>query len=203
MTPERQAVLDAIKDLVADEDPRPKLEALEAVYTLARRYPVALVGSMSHLNPLIQVRLASDEEWEVIKVRIDVRREKEGLDPCWPPPAPTKFTERYNEYQKNLMQAIRDRTRRASAIENMLRGPKDQLRGNTRIEFERRVHLDWGRRRDALLADARERAGEKWTREMRRALTDKFWHDVDVELAAREAHARIETIKPAHLRKRA
>lgn len=201
MTPERQAVLEAIKDMVKERDPRLKVEALDAVSTLARRYPVALTGSLSVLNPLVQIRVTDDEEWEVIKTRIDVRREKEGLDPCWPPPAPEKFSDRYNEYQRNLMQEIRARCRRATVIENMQRSEATQLRGNARLEFERKTQLAWGKRRDAVLEKAREAAGGTWNREARRAVTDEFWAAIDKELDNMEARARTEQVQPAHRRK--
>lgn len=201
MTPERQAVLNAIKDLVQDEDPRPKLEALEAVFPLLRRYPIALTGAWSILNPLLYLRLEDEEEWEVAKTRIDVRREKEGRSLCWPSPKPPKFEERYNEYQRVLMQEIRARGRRASSIENMQRAATDQIRGNARQEFERTMQHKWGARRDALLEQARQRSGGRLSREERRRITDEFWAGIDLELDRLEEKVRREHLKPAHQRR--
>ena len=197
MTPDRTTILAAIKDLVNDKSPRFKLEALDAVTQVARRYPVELTGALAVLNPLVHMRLTDDEEWEATKTRIDVRREKEGLEPCWPPAKPPKFTDRYNEYQRELMQEIRARCRRASTIENLQRRPDDALRGNPRLEFERRTHLEWAKRRDAMLEAAREKWDGPMPRQARRELTDAFWAAVDMELDAMERRARQESVKPA------
>ena len=202
MPVDKSALLEAANDLIAEERPQAKLEALEVVFEVLRRHPVKLAGSMAVLNPLLTLRSEDPEGWERLKAMIDGFREKAGLQPCWPAPKPERFVDRKNEYQRAFMLRKRERQSRASEIENMQREPHERLIGNARLDFERRVAAQWAAERDATIEVARQRAGGKLSKEESSKLRDQFWDRVDAELDELEAAVRKELLKPKHMRRK-
>lgn len=71
MTPTREALLEAINDLIHDPDPRVKKSALDSVISVGKNYPVRLTGDMRVLNPLVDLALADPDAWEAVKKLID------------------------------------------------------------------------------------------------------------------------------------
>lgn len=196
MTPDKQLVLEAVNDLIADPDPRPKVEAMDAVYQLSNRHPVRLAGHLSVLNPLLTIRRADEQAWEGIKRLIDEKRALRGLRPCWSEPEPEAFLDRKPAYQRDLMRERRYRMGRASNIENMQRPAHEQLRGDARMDFERMAHNKWAARRDEFLAKAVEAQGSPLTRARAAELRDEFWRMIDAELDEKERLVRQELTKP-------
>lgn len=200
MTVDKQALLDAVNDLIADDAPRAKLEALDVVYEVSRRHPVKLTGDMAVLNPLLTLRREDELGWENVKTMIDAFRAKAGKPPCWPAPKPERFIDRKNEYQRAFMLRKRERMLRASEIENLQREPHERLIGNARLDFERRVAAHWAELRDAALEKARLANGGKLSRDEAADIRDAFWGRVDAELDAKEEAVRRELLKPKHMR---
>lgn len=202
MTVDKQALLDAVNDLIEDENPQQKLEALEAVFEVLRRHPVRLAHPMSVLNPLLKLRKDDPDSWERVKELIDRKCLAAGRPPCWPAPVPLKFIDRKNEYQREFMLRKRERLSRVSEIENMQRDPQDRLIGNAKLDFERHRQSRWAAERDALIEKARQAAGGKLSKETTATIRDQFWDRVDAELDALEEAVRVELLKPKHLRRK-
>lgn len=203
MTPEKQALLDAINNLVEDASPGYKRDAMEAVSRLRPTYPVAFTGKLRVLNPLLDMQLDAPAAWERIKHLIDDRRAKLDLEPIWPEPGRVLFKDRKNEYQRNLMASIRERCNRAVEIENMQRPEKDRLKGNPRTEFMKTVNHEWAKRRDAAIHAAAQAAlPARLSRDQISTVRDRFWESIDRELDEREELVRQEILKPVHLRRK-
>lgn len=200
MPTDREALLEAVNDLIHDPDPRLKKDALDAIAPVAKLYPVRLAGEMKVLNPLVVLRNTDQTAWEAVKKLIDKKRELGSLPVLWPEPGKPKFDIR--EYQRQLMAQIRERTSRACELENLQRSDRDRLIGNARLEFMRQTGLAWGKRRDALLASAAADAGRKLTKPEQDAIRDTFWATVDRELDERESAIRLELLKPVHQRRK-
>ena len=199
---DKSALLDAANDLIAEERPQAKLEALEVVFEVLRRHPVRLAGSMAVLNPLLKLRSEDPDAWERVKKMIDDFRAKAGREPCWPAPKPERFVDRKNEYQRAFMLRKRERQSRASEIENMQREPHERLIGNARLDFERRVAAQWAAEREATIEAARTLAGGRLSKEEVAKLRDQFWDRVDAELDELEFAVRRELMKPKHQRRK-
>lgn len=201
MSTDKQALLEAINDLIHDRSAEFKVNALIEVAKLNRVYPVKLAGHMSVLNPLVTLQKEDEEAWEKIKRLIDNKREIAGFEPLWPVSKPQSFAERKNEYQRQLMAKRRERANRAADIENMQRSERDQLIGNARLEFMRTVTNTWGKQRDARIEQAKAAAGHKLTKAELDSIRDRFWESVDAQLDEKEELVRREILKPPHLRK--
>lgn len=202
MPVDKQALLDAVNDLIAEERPQAKLEALDVVYEVSRRHPVKLAGSMAILNPLLALRQEDSQGWENVKTMIDDFRAKAGRPPCWPAPKPERFIDRKNDYQRAFMLRKRERLSRVSEIENLQREPHERLMGNAKLDFERRAANLWAEQRDALIEKARLAGGGRLSREDAARIRDTFWERVDAELDAKEEAVRKEALKPKHMRRK-
>lgn len=197
---DRNALLDAVNDLIAEDDPRYKVEALDATFALAKLYPVRLARQLSVLNPLLDLRNSDPESYRNIQKLIDTKREGAGRVPCWPEAPQEKFDK--TEYQRQLMAVRRERAGRAAEIENSQRPERDKLRGNPRLEFERQVLASWGDELDAQLEIARTASGGKLTKAQQDAIRTRFWENVDKTLSDREELVRKEMLKPLHQRRK-
>ena len=202
MSTDKQALLEAINDLIHDQSATFKVNALDEVGKLNRLYPVRLAGDLSILNPILTLVKEDPEAWDKVKSLIDRKRAVAGFDPLWPESKPLSFADRKNEYQRQLMAKRRERANRAADIENMQRSERDQLIGNARLEFMRTVTNTWGKQRDARIEQAKSAAGRKLTKAELDTIRDRFWESVDTQLDEKEALVRREILKPPHLRQR-
>lgn len=200
MTVDKQALLDAVNDLVKDPDPTYKLAAMDAVFALRRNYPVILSGELRVLNPLIHLRIQDPERYGAVQELIDEKRSTTGKSPCWPEAEDLRFDK--VEYQRQLMAVRRARSGRAVEIENSQRSEKDRLIGNARLEFERVTLAAWGERVRAAVEKAKENAGGKLPKLEQDAVREAMWSQIDAEMDDREERVRRELLKPAHLRQK-
>lgn len=201
MSTDKQALLEAVNDLIQDHAAALKVTALDEVAKLKRRYPIKLTGELAILNPLLNLMSDDPDAWEQVKILIDKKRALLEFEPLWPAPKKVTFADRKNEYQAKLMARIRERANRAVEIENMQRPERDRLIGNARLEFMRLTTNKWGKERDARIAAEKAAAG-KLTKAQIDAIRDKFWLSVDEMLDEKEALVRKEILKPAHQRQR-
>lgn len=197
---DRNALLDAVNDLIAEDDPRYKVEALDATFALGKLYPVRLARELSVLNALLDLRGSDEVSFENIKKLIDKKRDSVGKPPCWPELPPEKFDK--TEYQRQPMAQRRERAGRAADIENSQRPERDKLRGNPRLEFERQVLASWGEGLSSQLEIARTASGGRLTRSQQDAIRTRYWESVDRTLDEREELVRKEMLKPAHQRRK-
>lgn len=188
MPVDKSALLDAVNDLIRDANPKVKVEAMDALFALTRRYPARLTDSLEVLNPLLDLRAEDPPAYEGVQRLIDSKRRAAGLPPCWPEPEPERFDK--TEYQRQLMAQRRVRAGRALAIENYQRPERDRLMGNARLEFERRTLSSWGKRLDGILQKARVAEGGKLIRERQDEIRDAFWASVDAALDRAEQLVR-------------
>lgn len=202
MAIDKQALLEAVNDLIEEARPQQKLEALEVVYEVLRRHPVRLAGPMAVLNPLLTLRQEDPDGWDRVKGLIDSKRRLAGREPCWPEPEPVKFIDRKNEYQRAFMLRKRERLSRVSKIENLQREPKDQLVGNVKQDFERRWQGLRADELNALIEKARQAAGGRIKKAVADTIRDQFWTKVDADLDALEDAVRAELLKPKHMRRK-
>ncbi len=200
MSVDKQSVLEAVNDLIADPDPRPKVEALDVVFEVSNRHPVKLAAGMAVLNPLLRLRRENPQGWEGVKTLIDTKRAIKGLKPCWPAPEPESFDK--PEYQRQLMAERRERPRRAVDLENMQRPAHAQLRGKPRLEYMDRTFAKWAAKRDRHLEACAEQKGSKLTREEAAQARDDFWRTVDRRMDEAEAAIRRELLKPMGQRRK-
>lgn len=201
MSTDKQALLEAVNDLIQDHAAAIKVTALDEVAKLKRRYPIKLTGELAILNPLLNLMSDDPDAWEQVKRLIDTKRALLEFEPLWPAPKKVTFADRKNEYQAKLMARIRERANRAVEIENMQRPERDRLIGNARLEFMRITTNNWGKERDARIA-AEKAANGKLTKAQIDAIRDKFWQSIDDMLDAKEIVVRKELLKPAHQRQR-
>lgn len=201
MSTDKQALLEAVNDMIRDQGAAIKVTALEEVSKLKRRYPVKLAGELAVLNPLLALAHDDPPAWDQVKILIDKKRALLEFEPLWPAPKKVTFADRKNEYQAKLMARIRERANRAVEIENLQRPERDRLIGNARLEFMRLTTNKWGKERDARIAAEKAAAG-KLTKAQIDAIRDKFWQSVDEMLDEKEALVRKEILKPAHQRQR-
>lgn len=202
MSTDKQALLEAVNDLIQDEGANFKVTAMEEVAKLQRQYPVKLSGELAVLNPMLRLMAADGDAWEQVKKLIDEKRAVAGFSPLWPGPKKETFADRKNEYQRQLMARIRERANRAAEIENMQRPERDRLIGNARLEFMRITTNGWGAQRDAEIAAAKQLAGGRLSKPQIDAVRDKFWASVDAHLDEKEELVRKELLKPAHQRRK-
>ena len=198
MSHTKQELLNAINDLVQDDNPGVKLEAMSAISDMRRRYPVNLTGELSVLNPLLELD-DDPERLEAVRALIDREREKLGKHPCWPE---TVATFDKNAYQRELMQQRRLRAGAAVEIENMQRPEKDQLRGSKRLDFENYALNLWGAELQARVDAARASHGGKLKREQVSAIRERYWTEIDEWLEVARGQIRSETMKATHQRRK-
>jgi len=199
MTPDRQALLEAVRYLVESDQAEREAQELDTVVQFARLHPVRFKGDLSTLNPLLDLALTDPATFERIQALINTKRTAAGNVPAWPPEERERFDVR--TYQRELMARRRLRVGRVVDVENSLRPERDQIRGNARMEFERVQLKKWGDQLRARLDAARLNSGGRLTKEHLQGITDKFWSGV-LQLVELEDAARIERLKPAHQRRR-
>lgn len=202
MAVDKQLVGEAVRDLVSDPDPRPKVEALEATFEVSRRHPVKLTGTMAVLNPLLVLRHENPEGWEAVKALIDSKRAMKSLKPAWPAPSRETFADRKPEYQRQLMAERRERSRRAADIENLQRSEREQLIGKARMEFMDHTFAKWAKRRDLYLENITAELGRSLSRPEAATHREAFWKIIDAELDEKEEAVRRELLKPAAQRRK-
>jgi hypothetical protein len=95
------------------------------------------------------------------------------------------------EVNRGYVAEMRARLRRLVRIENMMRGPNDQLTGQKRLDFVGAQWSRWAQRRVAVLeAAAQRKPNGRLSRTEARQVLDDFRNNIDRELDEREAEAR-------------
>ncbi len=188
MDVDKRALLAAVNDLISDATPQFKVDAIEAISPLRRRYPVAFTAALAVLNPLLDLRSADPDGYVNVQRLIDNKRVDSGLPPLWPAEGPERFDK--VEYQRQLMAERRRRAGRALEIENARRPERDRLIGNARLEFERRQLAAWGKELQEKLDSARTAVGGRLPKETQDTMRTQFWESVDARMDEAEAALR-------------
>lgn len=185
----KEALLAAVNALIRSPDAHAHLQALEAIYPLAKVHPVRLTGDAAVLNPLLELRLTNAQRFEAMLDLVDAKRREAGFDELRP-----HREVRFDKvaYMRAFMDAKRARQRRAAEIENLMRPQRDRLIGRSRIEFMERQSGKWKRELDERVNRAREAQGGRLSKETLELLRNQFWGDVDKYLDDLEAEARKE-----------
>ena len=170
--------------LVADLNADPLHALLRKTILVAGQLPIKLTGEAAPMNPLLWLAMHDRASFNTHMEIIDTLRVKRGLAPL----APAGFDK--NDYQAGFMAQGRMRRSRAVNIENMQRPPRDKLRGQPRLEFERVTQCQWKKQIDSQLAAARKTQGGPIPRDVYRAIISRFWAAVDVALDEKEAEVR-------------
>lgn len=200
MTYTKAALLEAINHLIVEPNPQYPREALDALTQMRGRYPVKFTGTLAVLNPLLTLRDDDPVAFSRVQHLIDTKRGEAGLPPCWPAEEPEKFDRL--AYQRRLMALRRERSGRSLAIENMQREERDKLVGSRRLDYENRQLSAWGEEADRRVAQAKQAAGGKITRDQINAVKQRYFESLEAELDEREAAVRAELLKPAHMRRK-
>lgn len=157
---------------------------VEAV-SVSRKLPIRLTGFPACMNPLLWLAQTDYPSFEKVMEQVDLVRAKTGLQ------ALGRKGFQKNEYQSDFMAQKRLRTGRAARIENMGRPPRDQLRGDARLTFERTVQAQWKKQLDALIDKARTAGGgARLKKDVLDNLRSRFWAGVDTALDEKEVNAK-------------
>lgn len=199
MEPERkQELLEAVSALITEPNAHDLYDTLRAIIPTALRHPIRLSDGAAVLNPLLKLRVADEAAYTRVLDLIERRRAELDYDPLEVPDGPSAYDK--VAYMREFMEQKRQRQRVAADIENMLRPERDKLVGNHRLEFMRQQSLRWKLQLDEYLAKAKDAAGGKMTKEQLSKSRGLFWSAVDDELERRREAARIESLKPPHMR---
>lgn len=193
----KELLLSAVNLLIKSPAAHELMAALEAAYSVARIHPIKLSGEAAALNTLLDLRVSDEQTYNNVLGLIETKRQEIGFDKLQKPKS-DKFDK--TEYMRAFMDRKRERQRRAAAIENMLRPPKDALRGRSRLDFMDRQSANWKRELDALVEKARNAHGGKLSNEQLTMIRDQFWSGVDEYLDKLEAETRSELMKSPQLR---
>lgn len=190
-TNEKAALAEAIEALIESTDAKDIYKKMLWVLELsAKGLPVQLTGRPSVLNPLMNLFLTDAPTAE--RVMELVERKRTELDQ---PPLDESTFDR-NAYMRELMAMRRERLSRLTKLVNELRSDHDKIKGTARLEFEQ-VHAQrWFAVRNEREDAMRERLGRRLTQDERRGVIQRFWADVDAELASLEEFVRQEVRKP-------
>ena len=151
---------------------------------------VCLVGEADTLNTLARLKATNVAVFNSIMELVDRKRAAAGYDPL---NEPNKFDK--TDYMREFMGEKRLRERRAANIENLLRSPRDQLKGRSRLDFMQRQSAIWKKERDTLIERAKASSGgTTLRREDLVFLLDSFWAKIDKQLDEMEDHARNESV---------
>jgi hypothetical protein len=183
----------AIQDLVNEENPRFKREALDALVAFNHNLPARFTGTLAVLNPVVDLMLGPVDKFNQIAVLIETRRLAAGLPLLWPPREQARFDKRI--YQANYMAERRRRAAQAVSIENAKRGERNPLEGPSRIEYERKVTSAGARERDRQVRAARASSGGHMSHEQTLLLRQNFWARVDEDL-----NRELDTLRRANAR---
>jgi hypothetical protein len=197
-TDAKQELLAAVNMLITSPDAHQLLDATEAVSRIAGAHPVKLTGDAAPMNALVRLRIEDPDAWDRVLNLIEQRRLEMGFDPLR-----TK-ADGYDKvaYMRQFMEQKRERQKVAVEIENLIRGERDALRGNARLEFMRRQSQRWKEQRDAYLDRAKvQLKTTTLTREQMQAALAQFWEVVDADLDQRLKQAKVDALKPGtHVR---
>lgn len=188
----KELLLSAVNLLIRSPNAHELMSALDATYSLARIHPVRLSGEAAALNPLLDLRINDEQTFSNVLALVETKRRELGYEPLQRLKV-EKFDK--TEYMRAFMDRKRERQRRAAAIENMLRPPKDALRGRSRLDFMDRCSHNWKKELDALLEKSRAAHGGRLTKEQIELIRDQFWNNVDSYLDKLEAEARSELMR--------
>lgn len=194
---DRIALLHAVNVLVSMQDAETLFGELTALLPTAKKLGVRFTGDRAVVNPLLELALDNEEQFQSVIELIERKRAEAGLPPMQPPFGGFNKT----AYQREFMQAKRERERRAAAIENMNRSERTQLRGRSRLDFMQAQAAKWKDRRDRLLEQARMKAGRRLRRDEVDALLQAFWSTVDRELDELEQAAKLKAGRPVSMKK--
>lgn len=183
MDDQKQHELDAANLLLKAPDAPALFKMLMEVLALPDRLKVKLADDAAPLNPLLALARRDRNRFDRLIAVIEDKLAALGRDPLAPPNAPKVFDK--NEYQRELMAQIRQRTFKAAATENLRRPPSGQLVGHARLDFMKAQHRKWMSRLEAHLAAAK--TGKTMTKARRQELSTVFWEQIDRELEAEEA----------------
>lgn len=185
----KELLLAAVNLLIRSPDAHAHLDALEAIFPLAKTHPVRLVGDAAPLNALLDLHLTDPQRYERLLELVETKRREAGFDELRPH-RESRFDK--VEYMRNFMDRKRARQRRAAEIENLMRPSRDRLIGKSRIEFMERQASRWKRDLDEFVNKARVAQGGRLSKETLDTLREQFWSGVDKYLDDLEAVARKE-----------
>lgn len=192
MAPEDKAALaEAVNTLINDIEAEQLLKQLTGVHDLAKRgVPVRLVGRPSVLNPILDLWIKDEDAAERIFQLVNRKRAELELTPIG------DYDIARRSYMRELMAQKRERGRRLVALTNRLRADTDQLKGTTRMEYERAHANRWYEVKKERELAARERFGRRLTAKELADVSTQLWQEVDAELDAYEDFVRVEERKP-------
>ena len=176
----KAAMLILVTDLNAD----PLHSLLRKAVQVSGQLPIKLTGDAAPMNPLLWLSLNDRNAFNTHMEIIDTLRVKRGLAPL----VAAGFDK--NDYQAGFMAQGRLRRGRAVNNENAQRPPRDKLRGQPRLEFERVTQAQWKKQIDAQLAVARKANGGTLPRDLYKSIITRFWAAVDVALDEKEEQTR-------------
>ncbi len=201
---DKSQLLQAVNTLIAGSNASELYGVLMEVSPSYNKYPdyVSLIGDAWVLLPLLKLRRKNAESFQKVLGLIEERRRKSGLDSLQKPYDKT-------HYMRDFMDMKRQRQRRAVLIENMLRPPKDALKGLARQKFCEEQSARWKKELDARIDAARAalphldgqiaRLPIETMTEIRRA----FWEKVDYDMSRMEEIARREQLISGRANKKA
>ena len=175
----RENLLAAANILINHPDAQHLYETMVAVADLSRQFPIQLTGPAEPLNPLLEVRLDAVDVYERIIALVEEKRRAVGYEPLQRQ-ADDKFDK--NEYMREFMERKRQRQRRATDIENMMRPERDRLRGRARLDFMDRQSARWKDELDARLERVRQAHNGRIPKAVLQLTREQFWQNVDRQL---------------------
>jgi len=193
---DKAELLRAVNVLLTDPNAVELYAVFMEVSAAHARFPeyVTLYGEAYPLIPLLTLRRKNIKKFQQLLDYIEDRRLKTGLESLQKPYDKT-------QYMREFMDNKRQRQRRAVLIENMMRPPKDALKGLARQQFCDAQSAKWKAQLDAKLEAARAalpHADDRPARlpiETMNQIRRDFWTAVDHELAQLEELARKEQFK--------
>jgi hypothetical protein len=164
---------------------------------------VRFTGELAVYNPLIELAATDDVAFRAV-VRLVMRKrasknlpftplrallhgETEAEKQVWKQEAESIKS----EVNRGYVAEMRARLRRLVRIENMMRGPNDQLVGQKRLDFVSNMWSRWAQRRVAVLElAARNKPEGRLSRAEARKVLEDFRSTIDRELDEMERAAR-------------
>jgi hypothetical protein len=190
---DKDALLRSVNILLTRENAVELYAVLMEVSAAHARFPdyVTLYGEACELVPLLRLRRKNIKKFQQLIDFIEALRLKAGAESLQKPYDKT-------QYMRDFMDAKRQRQRRAVEVENMLRPPRDALKGIARAQFSDAQSAKWKAALDEKLESVRASLPHADGRparlplEMMNQIRKDFWTSVDHELAQLEELARKE-----------
>lgn len=197
---DRAALMAAVNRLVAAPDAPQLYDALTDVIPVARRLGVRFTDEQAELNPLIDLACRHPDHYDNVMVLIETKRADAGLAPL---DAKRNQVDKFDktEYMAEFMQRKRVRERKVADVENMMRPPRDQLRGRARLDFMQMQSAKWKAELDERIAQTKAETEGRLRKPQLDAIRRAYWDEVDRYLDELEQYASTEMLKPAHQRK--